>query len=107
MDSFISSCHHGSHINSCIAIDRQNKVNASKYRVEQIANTIKQTLQDHPPPESLTPFKSRNPYCCITKPASMNQLDQDLESEESVESSFDCINPTILSAVIEEVKTHA
>ena len=107
MDSFISSCQHGAHIHSCIAIDRQNKENASKYRVEQIANTVEQTLRDHPPPESLTPFKSRNnPYRRITSPASINQIDQDSESEENAASSSDCINPTILSAVIEEVKTH-
>ena len=50
MNTFIFGCTNGAHIHSCIAIDRQNKENAFKYFVEQIANNINQVLREYPPP---------------------------------------------------------
>lgn len=88
MNSFISCCLHGPHIHSCIAIDRQNPENASKYTVEQIANTIDTVLREHPPsPKKISPRTrfTGNPYCCTI----INQLDEKSDSESDSEDIDD------------------
>ena len=109
MDSFISCCNHGTHIHSCIAIDRQNPENASKYTVEQIANTIDTVLREHPPSTKMISSRTRftgNPYRRTT----VNQLEEKSDSESDPEDIDDSpsnrITPTILEAVLAEVKAN-
>lgn len=83
LNAFITRTLHGPHVHKHIAFDRQNPDNQHKYTVEQIANTIDQVLEEHPP-------KKYNPYAKKNRqtPTSINGLST-RDDDDSINDQHD------------------